>query len=80
MVDVSLRRRRERLPKPLRIAIDWAATIVGALLVVFALEAWVVTPFRIPTSSMEPTLHCARPGVGCQAHSSDRVLACKACY
>jgi signal peptidase I len=28
---------------------------------------------------MEPTLHCARPGPGCAAHFSDRVLACRIC-
>jgi signal peptidase I len=30
--------------------------------------------FLIPSSSMEPTLHCARPAVGCEAGVSDRVL------
>jgi signal peptidase I len=80
MVDVTMRRRRERLPRPLRIAVEWAVTVGAALVIVVALEAWVVTPFRIPTSSMEPTLHCARPGQGCEARFSDRVLACKACY
>jgi signal peptidase I len=29
---------------------------------------------------MEPTLHCARPGSGCEARFSDRVLACRFCY
>ena len=29
---------------------------------------------------MEPTLHCARPGDGCEARFSDRVLACRICY
>ncbi len=80
MVDVTLSRRRERLPRPLRIALEWAFTVAVAVLVVVALQAWVVTPFRIPTSSMEPTLHCATPGDGCQGRLSDRVLACKACY
>ena len=67
------------LPRPWRIAIDWAVTIVGAILIVLALKEWVVNPYRIPSSSMEPTLHCARPGPGCQAHFSDRVLACRIC-
>jgi signal peptidase I len=68
------------LPRPWRIAIDWAVTIIGAVLIVLALKQWVVNPYRIPSSSMEPTLHCARPGVGCEAHFSDRVLACRMCY
>jgi signal peptidase I len=74
------RMRKSRLPRPLRIAIDWAVTIVGAIVVVLALKAWVVTPYRIPSASMERTLHCARPGVGCQARFSDRGLACRLCY
>ncbi len=31
--------------------------------------------YRIPSSAMEPTLHCARPAPGCEAGTSDRVLA-----
>jgi signal peptidase I len=29
---------------------------------------------------MEPTLHCAKPGFQCEAHFSDRVIACEICY
>jgi signal peptidase I len=29
---------------------------------------------------MEPTLHCARPGQGCEARLSDRVLANRFIY
>ncbi len=68
------------LPRPWRIAIDWAVTIAGAVLIVLAIKAWVVNPYRIPSSSMEPTLHCARPGPGCEAHFSDRVLANRFIY
>lgn len=31
--------------------------------------------YRIPSSAMEPTLRCARPGPGCTAERSDRVAA-----
>jgi signal peptidase I len=31
--------------------------------------------FRIPSSSMEPTLHCALPSYGCHGATADRVLA-----
>ena len=72
-------RMTRNLPRPWRIAIDWAVTIIGAILIVLALKEWVVNPYRIPSSSMEPTLHCATPGPGCQAHFSDRVLACRIC-
>jgi len=39
-----------------------------------------VNPYRIPSSSMEPTLHCAKPASQCEARFSDRVLACRFCY
>jgi signal peptidase I len=68
------------LPRPWRIAIDWIVTIAGAIGIVLAIKAWVVNPYRIPSSSMEPTLHCARPGTGCEAHLSDRVLANRFIY
>ena len=68
------------LPHALRVVVDWAVTLVGAVAIVLALKAWVVNPYRIPSSSMEPTLHCARPGDGCQAGTSDRVLANRFVY
>jgi signal peptidase I len=55
-------------------------TIAAAIAVVLAVKAWVVNPYRIPSPSMEPTLHCARPGVGCEARFSDRVLANRLLY
>jgi len=50
--------------------------------VVFVLKAWVVNPYRIPSASMEPTLHCAHThaGDGCEASHSDRVLANRFIY
>jgi signal peptidase I len=69
-----------RLPRAWRVAIDWVVTIAGAILIVLAIKAWVVNPYRIPSSSMEPTLHCARPGSGCEARLSDRVLANRFIY
>jgi signal peptidase I len=69
-----------RLPRPWRIAVDWIVTIAGAILIVLAIKQWVVNPYRIPSSSMEPTLHCARPGQGCEARLSDRVLANRFIY
>ena len=49
----------EGLPHGWRVTIDWLVTIVGAIAIVLAIKAWVVNPYRIPSSSMEPTLHCA---------------------
>ncbi len=68
------------LPRGWRIAIDWVVTIVGAIAIVLAIKAWVVNPYRIPSASMEPTLHCARPESGCEARFSDRVLANRFIY
>ena len=68
------------MPHGWRVAIDWVVTIVGAVAIVLAIKAWVVNPYRIPSSSMEPTLHCARPAAGCEAGTSDRVLANRFIY
>jgi signal peptidase I len=70
----------EGLPHGWRVTIDWLVTIAGAILIVIAIKEWVVNPYRIPTSSMEPTLHCARPGNGCEASFTDRVLANRFIY
>jgi signal peptidase I len=68
------------LPHGLRTVIDWVVTIAGAVVIVLAVKAWVVNPYRIPSPSMEPTLHCARPEPDCEAESSDRVLANRFIY
>ena len=68
------------LPRPWRVAVDWVVTIIGALAIVLAVKAWIVNPYRIPSSSMEPTLHCAGPDGGCLASFSDRVLANRFLY
>jgi signal peptidase I len=69
-----------RLPQPWRTIVDWVVTIAGAVAIVLLIKAYVVNPYRIPSSSMEPTLHCARPAQGCEAHFSDRVLANRFIY
>jgi signal peptidase I len=69
-----------RLPRPWRILADWLITIAVAVAFVLAFEAEVAKPFRIPSASMEPTLHCARPASLCEATFSDRVIACELCY
>ena len=70
----------EGLPRGWRVTIDWLITIAGAIIIVLAIKQWLVNPYRIPSSSMEPTLHCAKPALGCEAEFSDRVLACRFCY
>lgn len=68
------------LPHGMRVTVDWIVTIAGAIAIVLAIKAWVVNPYRIPSSSMEPTLHCAQPAHGCEARFSDRVLANRFVY
>ena len=68
------------LPAPWPTVVDWVVTIVVAVGAVLAIKAWIVNPYRIPSSSMEPTLHCAKPQPGCLASYSDRVLANRFIY
>ena len=55
-------------------------TIAVAVALVLVFEAEVAKPYRVPSSSMEPTLHCAKPARGCRAHYSDRVIALRIVY
>lgn len=68
------------LPDPIRIVVDWVVTIAGAIAIVLLVKAYVINPYRIPSSSMEATLHCAQPASGCEASISDRVLANRFIY
>jgi signal peptidase I len=79
-VKTMLDRSLSRFPRPVRTAIDWALTLLVAVAVVLVFEAEVAKPYEIPTSSMEPTLHCARPGKGCRGTFSDRVLVNRLAY
>src|SRR3954451_2650687 len=68
------------MPRGYRVLIDWLATVAFALALVLFVKTEVANPYRIPSSSMEPTLHCARPAPGCEASLSDRVLANRFIY
>ncbi|HVS85491.1 MAG TPA: signal peptidase I [Gaiellaceae bacterium] len=68
------------VPRPVRIVLDWVLTIAGAIAIVLLIKAYAINPYRIPSSSMEPTLHCAKPGAGCEGHYSDRVLTNRLVY
>jgi signal peptidase I len=74
-VQRLLDRSLSRLPRPLRTVLDWAVTLTVAVAAVLVFQAEIAKPYRIPSPSMEPTLHCARPISGCLAGSSDRVIA-----
>jgi signal peptidase I len=75
-----LDRRLSRIPQPWRTVVDWLVTIAVAVAFVLAFQAEVAKPFRIPTSSMEPTLHCAKPGAFCEGRFDDRVIANRLAY
>jgi signal peptidase I len=68
------------LPRPLQGLVGWALTVGISIGIVLGLRAEVASPYRIPSSSMEPTLHCARPAEGCLSGSSDRILANRFIY
>jgi signal peptidase I len=75
-----LDRAQSRLPQPWRTIVDWLVTIGAAILVVLVFEAEVAKPYRIPSPSMEPTLHCAAPTQGCLGSYDDRVIALRLAY
>ena len=75
-----LDRAQSRIPQPWRTIVDWFVTIAFAIAFVLAFEAEVAKPYRIPSPSMEPTLHCARPVAFCQGRFSDRVIADRVAY
>jgi signal peptidase I len=79
-VKNPLDRLTSRVPEPWRTVLDWALSIAFAVVVVLAVKVEVANPYRVPSASMEPTLHCARPAAGCEAGRSDRVIANRFIY
>jgi signal peptidase I len=79
-VQRLLDRSLSRLPRPLRTVLDWAVTLTVAVAAVLVFQAEIAKPYRIPSPSMEPTLHCARPTSGCLGGASDRVIANRLAY
>src|SRR5919206_1445946 len=69
-----------RLPDPWPKIADWLVTLGFAIAFVLTFEAEVAKPYRIPSASMERTLHCARPAAGCLGSTSDRVLVNRLAY
>jgi len=68
------------VPPALRKVVDWLITIGIAIAVVLLFEAEVAKPYRVPSPSMEPTLHCAKPTSYCQGSQDDRVIANRLAY
>ena len=83
MVSVAVRildRSRSRIPRPWRTVLDWLVTIAVAVAFLLAFQAAVAKPYVVPTPSMEPTLHCAKPTAFCEGRFSDRVIANRLAY
>jgi signal peptidase I len=73
-------RAQSRIPQPWRTILDWLLTLTLAVGFLLVFEAEVAKPYRIPSSSMEPTLHCAKPGAWCLGSMDDRVIANRLAY
>jgi signal peptidase I len=50
------------------------AVVGAAIVVVLIVFFFVARHYRVPSSAMEPTLHCARPETGCLAKHQDRFV------
>jgi signal peptidase I len=50
------------------------AVAVGLLLAGCGGTSYKTVDFKVPSSSMEPTLNCAKPGAGCLGGASDHVV------
>jgi signal peptidase I len=68
------------IPQPWRTVVDWLVTLGLAIAFVLAFQAEVAKPYVIPSPSMEPTLHCAKPVAYCEGRFNDRVLADRLAY
>ena len=75
-----LDRAQSRIPQPWRTIVDWFVTVAVAVAFVLAFQAEVAKPYRIPSPSMKPTLHCAKPVEDCEGRFSDRVIANRLAY
>ena len=49
----------------------WAVGLAGGVVVLVVLTSHT---YRIPSSAMEPTLRCGKPGPGCTGSSDDRII------
>lgn len=63
-----------RLRRGLYVLLGFLLFNVGAGVVLAQFQWTMLKAYQIPSSAMEPTLHCARPGSGCLADSNDRIL------
>jgi signal peptidase I len=64
----------------LRLLTEWLATLAVAGLLVLSWNTEVAQSYRVPSASMEPTIHCAKPADQCEGTVADRIIACRVCY
>jgi signal peptidase I len=59
-----------------KVVVGLAALVaLSVVTLVLLVETGTLRVYVISASAMEPTLHCARPGLGCESGRSDHVLA-----
>jgi len=57
------------------LVVAWLLLVsVGQSVMFWQVERFAMKAYRIPSSNMEPTLHCPRPASGCEADTADRIL------
>jgi signal peptidase I len=67
--------RKSRWSRRALLVVAWLVLFnVGASVMVWQIERFAMKPYRIPSSAMEPTLHCPRPAPGCKADTADRIF------
>ena len=62
------------MKRALRVVGGLLLFVFGALVALWQFEHFAVHMYRMPSSSMEPTFHCARPAQDCQGAVADRFL------
>lgn len=57
------------------LVVGWLLLVsLGQSVMLWQMEHFAMKAYRIPSSAMEPTLHCPRPAPGCEADTADRIL------
>ncbi len=57
-----------------QLLVGWTSGSLNASPPIVIVSQPVYTGWRVPSSSMEPTLHCAKPAPGCEARYADKPL------
>ena len=75
VAERSPQRRSARWLKLGLLVVAWLLlSNVGASVMLWQVERFAMKAYRIPSSGMEPALHCARPAAGCEVNTADRIF------